>query len=133
MRAIALILFLTIVPVSLFAQASPDMDEPPEVEVYKEGEWGGIPGMNGSGITLINQTSFPFLMGAAITSYTVAELVGKDSTLNYYQSRMGLYGVTNRTTIAFQSFGNFFSDARRCARDQCPSAKILLETGSEFL
>ena len=105
MRAITLILFLTIVPVSSFAQSSPDMDEPPEVEVYKEGEWGGIPGMNGSGITLINQTSFPFLMGAAITSYTVAELVGKDSTLNYYQSRLGLYGVTNRTTIAFQSFG----------------------------
>jgi len=70
-----------------------------------EGEWPGIPGIDGGGITLMNQNNFFILMGSAASSYLIAEFLSDTLHENYYQSRFGVYGVSNNTVIALQSFG----------------------------
>lgn len=106
MRYLALLLFASM----LFVSINGISQEEEEIEISvnepsKEGEWGGIPGMNENGIALTNQTSFFIVMGAAATSYLIAKYADKDSTLNYFHSRFGLFGVSNRTTITMQTFG----------------------------
>lgn len=72
----------------------------------KAQEWGGIPGFNVDGpFVLIDQTSFLVLMGAALSSYGIAELgTDRGTNLNYYQGRLGIYG-TSAGTIIHQNFG----------------------------
>lgn len=86
----------------LFGQEEEEFIEVPR---SNEGEWGGIPGMNGGGITLIDQNSFLVLMGAASASYLIAEFLTDTTQQNFYQSRLGVFGVSNKTTIVLESFG----------------------------
>ncbi|PWL32826.1 MAG: hypothetical protein DCO96_00315 [Fluviicola sp. XM-24bin1] len=83
----------------------PDEQFEPEIETSQDGAWLGIPVMNADGIALMDQDGFFILMGAAGLSYLLSEFVFKDTNLNYYQTRFGTYGVSDRTTITFQTFG----------------------------
>ena len=69
-------------------------------------EWGGIPGFNTEGpFVLIDQNSFLILMGAALSSYGIAELAtDKGSNLNYYNGRLGVYG-SSAGLLVHQNFG----------------------------
>ena len=102
MRVIPFILLTTF---SHFVIAQEEEIENVLVESSKEGEWQGIPGMSGNGIALMNQTGFLVLMGSALSSYFLTEFVFKDTNRNYFQTRFGLYGGSNKTIISFQTFG----------------------------
>ena len=70
-----------------------------------EGGLPGLPPVNGGGITLMNQTSFLVMMGAAITSYGLSEFVCKDTNLNFYQTRVGFMRGQENTNIFIENFG----------------------------
>lgn len=99
------ILFILLTTFSHFVIAQEEEIEDVFVESSKEGEWQGIPGMSGNGIALMNQIGFLVLMGSALSSYFLSEFVFKDTNRNYFQTRFGQYGVSNKTTISFQTFG----------------------------
>jgi hypothetical protein len=105
MKWITIICLMALSAPLCFGQEELEEEYELELEVSKEGEWPGIPGMNGSGIALMDQRSFLALMGAAGVSYLLSEFVFKNTNLNYYQTRFGTYGVSNKTTITFQTFG----------------------------
>lgn len=67
-------------------------------------DWPGIPGMNYDGIVLIDQNSFLSVLGAATVSFGLAEFVFKESDLDYYGFRTGIYGTT-RGTVILENFG----------------------------
>lgn len=133
-----LLLLLTVLTCQFFSQSAPDDLEMDEIEVYRSdiGEWGGIPGLNGEGISLMNQTSFFVLMGSAATSYLAAEFLTDTAHQNYYQSRIGVYGVSNHTTITLQSFGiekriaNWFSSGIELIFQQWRTRDPQIHTGA---
>ncbi len=74
-------------------------------DYYADGYWPGIPGMNDDGIALRNQRTFLFLLGTATASYIASEHLQVETNLNYYQARAGVYGASDSTTLALQTFG----------------------------
>lgn len=106
MKLINTLLILLCFCPTLLGQDPQEIDEEEVlVPVSHEGEWKGIPGINGGGIALMDQREFIVLMGSAIASYALSEFVFENTNLNFMQSRFGIYGVSNRTTILFQTFG----------------------------
>ena len=91
-------------------------------DYYNDGYWPGIPGMNDDGIALRNQRTFLFLLGTATASYIASEFFQDETNLNYYQARAGVYGASDSTTIALQTFG---IEKRVCRCYRAPFAGCL--------
>ncbi len=71
----------------------------------QDGEWIGIPGLNGNGIQLNDQPSFLRVITAATLSYGLSEWVlQEEKDLHFYQVRTGLIGTT-RGTVLLENFG----------------------------
>lgn len=93
----ALCLFLMLaLPLNLLAQEE-DVD-------YGSDGWPAIPGIDDGKFAIYSQNTFIYVMGAAVTSFLVAELAFRDSTLNFYQGRLGIWG-TDAGTVVSQGFG----------------------------
>lgn len=65
----------------------------------------GLPPIGGGGITLMDQTSFLVVMGAAVASYGLAEFVCRDTNLNFYQARLGFIQGQGNTSVIIENFG----------------------------
>ena len=71
----------------------------------QDGEWLGLPLLNGDGATLMSQESFTAVISAATISFVLAQYVFKNNEhLNFYQARFGVYGTAGGTVI-MENFG----------------------------
>jgi len=71
----------------------------------QESEWGGFPGLDESGIVLLDQSTFIGVISVAALSYGLAQFVFNDTeAFNYYQVRAGVFGTTGGTVL-MENFG----------------------------
>ena len=71
----------------------------------QENGWPAMPGFDEGEAVVYSQGSFLRVLGAAALSYGLAEFVGKDTNLHYYQVRGGFWGAQYSTSILMESFG----------------------------
>ena len=78
------------------------------VKLYSQDkQWPHLPGLgvDGPSVALLDQESFIFLSGAAITSLLLSEFIlEEEENVNYYQARFGVVGTT-RGTVFIENVG----------------------------
>ena len=67
-------------------------------------QWPAIPGMDENGFAVKSTGTFLGVFGAAVISYGLGELFGKDEKLHFYQFRAGAWGTTSGTVL-MENFG----------------------------
>jgi hypothetical protein len=72
---------------------------------FQENAWGGFPGLDESGIVLLDQSTFIGSISIAALSYGLAQFVyNYTEAFNYYRVRARVFGTTGGTVL-MENFG----------------------------